>query len=101
MLDAIGWLSLRRRDLTPQLDRSRTPTLPTNPCDPEWTTAAASAAPPDGALVILPGSDRLGPLLPTAPAVAGLVTLLARPAQHHGLVPQPNRPSGRQVAPVP
>jgi pimeloyl-ACP methyl ester carboxylesterase len=82
MFDAIRWLSLRRRDLTPELDRSRTPTLlTTNPDDPEWAPAAASAAAAhlrDGALVILPGSGRVGPLLQAAPAVAGLVTAFWR-----------------------
>jgi hypothetical protein len=82
MFDAISWLSLRRRDLTPELDRSRTPTLlATNPDDPEWTSAAASAAAAhlrDGTLVILPGSGRVGPLLQAAPAVAELVTAFWR-----------------------
>jgi pimeloyl-ACP methyl ester carboxylesterase len=78
MFDAIRWLSLRRRDLTPVLDRLETPTLlTTGPDDPMWTTAAARAAAAhlrNGALVILPGSGHIGPLLQAAPAVATLVT---------------------------
>ena len=42
MFDAIRWLSLRRPDLTPVLDRLETPTLlTTNADDPMWTVAAA------------------------------------------------------------
>jgi pimeloyl-ACP methyl ester carboxylesterase len=82
MFDAIRWLSLRRRDLTPELGRLQAPTLlTTNPDDPEWDTAAASAASArlrDGVLVILPGAGRVGPLLQAAPAVAGLVTAFWR-----------------------
>jgi pimeloyl-ACP methyl ester carboxylesterase len=78
MFDAIRWLSLRRPDLTPVLGRSGTPTLlTTGPDDPMWTTAAARAAAAqlrDGALVILPGSGHIGPLLQAAPAVVSLVT---------------------------
>ena len=78
MFDAIRWLSLRRPDLTPVLDRSGTPTLfATAPDDPLWTMAAASAAAArlhNGALVILPGSGHIGPLLQAAPVVATLVT---------------------------
>jgi hypothetical protein len=66
------WVIYRMSSLTPELDRSRTPTLlTTNPDDPEWAPAAASAAAAhlrDGALVILPGSGRVGPLLQAAPA---------------------------------
>jgi pimeloyl-ACP methyl ester carboxylesterase len=78
MSDAVRWLSLRRRDLTPVLDRLETPTLlTTGPDDPMWTTAAARAAAAhlrNGALVILPGSGHIGPLLQAAPTVAALVT---------------------------
>lgn len=78
MFDAIRWLSLRRRDLTPVLEQLRTPTLlTTGPDDPMWTTAAARAAAAhlhNGALVILPGSGHTGPLLQAAPAVVTLVT---------------------------
>ena len=85
MFDAIRWLSLRRRDLTPELGRLQMPVLlTTNPDDPEWDTAAASAAAArlrDGALVILPGSGRVGPLLQAAPAVADLVTAFWRDPQ--------------------
>ena len=85
MSDAIRWLSLRRRDLTPALDRSGTPTLlSTGPDDPMWTTAAARAAAAhlrNGALVILPGSGHIGPLLQAAPAVATLVTAFWRDPQ--------------------
>ena len=93
MFDAIRWLSLRRRDLTPELGRLPMPTLlTTNPDDPEWDAAAASAAAArlrDGALVILPGSGRVGPLLQAASAVASLVTAFWRDphatiAQHRG-----------------
>ena len=85
MSDAIRWLSLRRRDLTPALDRSGTPTLlSTGPDDPMWTTAAARAAAAhlrNGALVILPGSGHIGPLLQAAPAVVTLVTAFWRDPQ--------------------
>jgi pimeloyl-ACP methyl ester carboxylesterase len=78
MFDAIGWLSLRRPDLTPVLDRVGPPTLlATAPDDPLWTPAAADAAAArlrNGAVVILPGSGHLGPLLQSAPAVASLAT---------------------------
>lgn len=78
MFDAIRWASLRRRDLTPVLDRLGTPTLlATSPDDPMWTTAAATAAAAhlrNGALVILPGPGHIGPLLQAAPAVVTLVT---------------------------
>lgn len=82
MSDAIRWLSLRRPDLTPVLDRLGTPTLlTTGPDDPMWTRAAARAAAArlrNGALVILPGSGHIGPLLQAAPAVASLVTAFWR-----------------------
>jgi pimeloyl-ACP methyl ester carboxylesterase len=77
MFDAIRWLSLRRRDLTPALDRSGTPALlTTGPDDPMWTTATTRAAAHlrNGALVILPGSGHIGPLLQATPAVVTLVT---------------------------
>lgn len=93
MFDAIRWLSLRRPDLTPVLDRLGTPTLlATGPDDPLWTTAAARAAAArlrNGALVILPGSGHIGSLLQAAPAVATLVTAFwhdpqATIARHRG-----------------
>lgn len=78
MSDAIRWLSLRRPDLTPVLEQLGTPTLlTTGPDDPMWTTAAARAAAArlrNGALVILPGSGHIAPLLQAAPAVDTLVT---------------------------
>ena len=82
MFDAIRWVSLRRRDLTPVLDRLGTPTLlATGPDDPMWTAAAATAAAArlrDGALVILPGSGHIGSMLQAAPTVAGVVTAFWR-----------------------
>ncbi|HEX9041078.1 MAG TPA: alpha/beta fold hydrolase [Trebonia sp.] len=82
MVDAIRWLSLRRRDITPALGRLGTPTLlTTGPADPMWTAAAATAAAArlrDGALVILPGSGHIGSMLQAAPTVAGLVTAFWR-----------------------
>ena len=100
MFDAIGWLSLRRRDLTPELGRLRVPTLlTTNPDDPEWDTAAASAAAArlrDGALAILPGCGRVGPLLQAAPAVAGLVTAFWR--DPHATIAQHRGEAGRAAA---
>jgi pimeloyl-ACP methyl ester carboxylesterase len=100
MFDAIGWLSLRRRDLTPELGRLRMPVLlTTNPDDPEWDTAAASAAAArlrDGALVILPGSGRVGPLLQAAPAVAGLVTAFWR--DPHATIAQQRGGAGHAAA---
>ncbi len=78
MSDAIRWLSLRRPDLTPVLDRLGTPTLlTTGPDDPMWTTAAARTAAAhlrNGALVILPGSGHIGPLLQAPQAVVTLIT---------------------------
>ena len=100
MSDAIRWLSLGRRDLTPELDRLGTPTLlTTGPDDPMWTTAAARAAVGhlrNGALVILPGSGHIGPLLQAAPAVAGLVTEFWRDPQ--ATIAQ-HRSQGDRVAP--
>jgi pimeloyl-ACP methyl ester carboxylesterase len=100
MFDAIRWLSLRRRDLTPELGRLPMPTLlTTNPDDPEWDTAAARAAAArlrDGALVILPGSGRVGPLLQAAPAVASLVTAFWR--DPHATIAQYRGQAGRAAA---
>lgn len=99
MFDAIRWLSLRRRDLTPELGLLPTPALlTTNPDDPEWDTAAASAAAArlrDGALVILPGSGRIGPLLQAAPAVADLVTAFWR--DPHATIARHRSEAGRPV----
>ena len=100
MFDAIRWLSLRRRDLTPELGRLQMPVLlTTNPDDPEWDTAAASAAAArlrDGALVILPGSGRVGPLLQAAPAVADLVTAFWR--DPHATIARHRGEAGRAAA---
>lgn len=78
MYAAIRWLSLRRPDLTPVLDTISTPTLLTTGAhDPMWTTTNARAAAahlPHGALVILPGSGHIGPLLQAPSDVAALVT---------------------------
>jgi pimeloyl-ACP methyl ester carboxylesterase len=77
MFAAIRWLSLRRPDLTPVLDRIRTPTLlTTGSHDPMWTVENASAAAghlPRGALVILPAAGHIGPLLQAPAAVVDLV----------------------------
>ncbi len=100
MFDAIRWLSLRRRDLTPELDRLPMPALlTTNRADPEWDAAAASAAAArlrDGALVILPGSGRVGPLLQAAPAVADLVTAFWR--DPHATIARQRGEAGRATA---
>lgn len=78
MYDAVRWLSIPRRDLTPVLDRLDTPTvLTTGPDDPMWTTADARAAAAhlrNGALVILSAAGYVGPLLQAAPEVVELVT---------------------------
>ena len=67
MYDAIRWLSLRRTDLTPVLDRLDIPTLlVTAQDDPMWTVPAARAAAADlshGTMAILPGAGHVGPLL--------------------------------------
>ena len=85
MFDAIRWLSLRRSDLTAVLGRLGTPTLlTTGPDDPMWTMTAASAAAAhlrNGALVMLPGSGHVGPLMQAAPAVVTLVTAFWRDPQ--------------------
>jgi pimeloyl-ACP methyl ester carboxylesterase len=82
MYDAVRWLSLRRRDLTPVLDRLDTPTLlTTGPDDPMWTTAAAHAAAAHlhhGAMAILPGAGHVGPLLQATPTAAELITAFWR-----------------------
>jgi pimeloyl-ACP methyl ester carboxylesterase len=100
MFDAIGWVSLRRPDLTPELGRLPMPTLlTTNPDDPEWDTAAAGAAAArlrDGALVVLPGSGRVGPLLQAAAAVASLVTAFWR--DPHATIAQYRIEAGRAAA---
>ena len=77
MFDAIRWLSLRRPDLTAQLDRINRPTLLTTGADdPGWTIAAAQSAVDrlhSGALVITPGNGHIGPVLRPE-----LVELIAR-----------------------
>jgi len=101
MYDAIRWLSLGRRDLTPVLDRLDTPTLlTTGPDDPMWTTAAARDAAAHlrtGALAILPGAGHVGPLLQAAPDVTELVTAFWREpdrtiATQRRAVTSPRRP---------
>jgi pimeloyl-ACP methyl ester carboxylesterase len=86
MYDAVRWLSLARRDLTDVLDRLKTPTLlTTGHHDPMWTTQAARSAAShlhNGALVILPGSGHVGPLLQAPDAVAELVTTFWREPDH-------------------
>jgi pimeloyl-ACP methyl ester carboxylesterase len=85
MSDAIRWLSLRRRDLSPELDSLEVPTLlTTGPHDPMYTIADARAAAVrlrTGTLAILPGAGHIGPLLRAAPAVAELVTTFWRSPQ--------------------
>jgi pimeloyl-ACP methyl ester carboxylesterase len=77
MFDAVRWLSLQRQDLTPTLHRIERPTLvTTGPDDPMWTIASARDAAgrlPFGALVILPGSGHIGPLLQSAPVLGDLI----------------------------
>ncbi len=77
MYAAIRWLSLRRPDLTPVLDRLQTPTLLTTGAhDPMWTAEnarAASAHLARGALVTLPAAGHIGPLLQAPAAVVDLV----------------------------
>ena len=77
MFDAIRWLSLRRPDLTAQLDRINRPTLLTTGADdPGWTIADAQSAVDrlhSGALVITPGNGHIGPVLRPE-----LVELIAR-----------------------
>jgi len=78
MYDAVRWLSLRRLDLTPVLDRLDTPTLiATARDDPMWTIPAAQAAATqlrNGTMAILPGAGHVGPLLQATPAAANLIT---------------------------
>ena len=77
MFDATRWLSLRRQDLTPMLNRIDCPTLmTTGQADPMWTVGAAQAAVGrlrSGALVIVPGSGHIGPLLQSAPILGDLI----------------------------
>src|SRR5215472_16315911 len=82
MFDAIRWLSLRRRADAP-----------------EWDRAAPRGGPArlrDGALVILPGSGRVGPLLQGAPAVADLVTAFWR--DPHATIARHRGEAGRAAA---
>jgi pimeloyl-ACP methyl ester carboxylesterase len=80
MYDATRWLSLARLDLTPVLPRVVAPTvLTTGTDDPMWTVADARAAVghlPHGALVVLPGSGHIGPLLRAVPDVVEVLTRL-------------------------
>lgn len=100
MYDAVRWLSLARPDLTDVLDRLETPTLlTTGRDDPMWTVQAARSAADhlrNGALVILPGSGHVGPLLQAPDAVAELVTTFWREPQHtitrHFELADPQRP---------
>lgn len=75
---ATRWFSIRRRDLTPVLERLDVPVLlATNHHDPLWTVADARAAAGHlrrGGLVILPGKGHIGPLLQAAPTVVEVVT---------------------------
>jgi pimeloyl-ACP methyl ester carboxylesterase len=76
MDDAIRWLSLRRPDLTAQLDRIHRPTLiTTGGDDPGWTIADAQSAVDrlsNGGLVITPGDGHIGPVL--RPELVDLIT---------------------------
>jgi pimeloyl-ACP methyl ester carboxylesterase len=104
MYAAVRWLSLRRPDLTPVLDRLGTPTmLTTGTSDPMWTTTNANAAAAHlsrGALVVLPGAGHIGPLLQAVRVVVELVTAFwqdpdASIADRRGAAsPRPPRTSG-------
>jgi pimeloyl-ACP methyl ester carboxylesterase len=82
MYDAIRWLSLRRPDLTPVLDRLDTPTLlVTAQDDPMWTVSAAQTAAAHlrhGTMTIVPGAGHIGPMLSRTPAAADLITAFWR-----------------------
>jgi pimeloyl-ACP methyl ester carboxylesterase len=82
MYDAIRWLSLRRPDLTPVLDRLDTPTLlATAQDDPMWTVPAAQGAAAhlrNGTMTILPGAGHIGPMLRRTPEAADLITAFSR-----------------------
>jgi pimeloyl-ACP methyl ester carboxylesterase len=71
MYDALHWIHLNRRDLTPLLETIKTPTLfTTGPDDPYWTVAQAGRAAArmsNGARAVLPGAGHVGPLF-RAPA---------------------------------
>ena len=82
MYDAVRWLSLRRPDLTPVLERLDTPTLlVTANTDPMWTFPAVHAAATHlrrGSVAILPGTGHIGPLLEGTPELANLITAFGR-----------------------
>ena len=82
MYDAVRWLSLRRTDLTPVLERLDTPTLlVTAKTDPMWTipaTQAAAAHLRHGTIAIVPGDGHIGPLLEATPELANLITAFWR-----------------------
>ncbi|TCC36243.1 alpha/beta fold hydrolase [Kribbella speibonae] len=98
MYNAVRWLSLRRPDLTPVLDRLDTPTLLTTGVDdPMWTLPNASAAATHlahGALATLPAAGHIGPLLQHTPTTAELITTFWRDpertvASHRGTTTSP------------
>ncbi len=82
MYDAIRWLSLRRPDLTPVLERLDTPTLLiTGQDDRMWTVPAVRAAAAHlrhGAMSVLPGAGHLGPLFHRTPEATDLITAFWR-----------------------
>ena len=82
MYDAVRWLSLRRPDLTPVLERLDTPTLlVTAKIDPMLTISAARAAAAQlrhGTVAILPGTGHIGPLLAATPEAAELISAFWR-----------------------
>ena len=82
MYDAVRWLSLRRTDLTPVLERLDTPTLlVTAKTDPMWTLPAAHAAATHlrhGSVAVLPGTGHIGPLLEATPEAAELISAFWR-----------------------